>query len=334
MGSKSGKEVPRDVIVIGASAGGVEAILGLLQNIPKTIDASIFVVLHVSPTSPSVLPQLISARTALPAIHPENETKFERGKVYVAPPDHHMTLANNHIVVERGPRENRHRPAVDPLFRSAALAYGPRVIGVILSGTLDDGTAGLHTIKTCGGTAVVQHPEDAICPGMPENALRYVEVDHCVPLEKMSKLLVELVGKPASPSLADCEIAAVGKEIEGKLMTPKEMARDFGPPSGFICPECNGPLWEMNEGRHTHFRCLVGHKFSPESFLAEEGEALERALWVAVKTLEERITLLHRLADRTLELGQSITAESFREKAEECRQHANTLRRVVQKLKS
>jgi two-component system chemotaxis response regulator CheB len=323
-----------DIIVVGASAGGVEAIEILTKNLPKNVPAALFLVLHQAPTVRSLLPQLITNRTGFPAIHPNNGDNLEPGRLYVAPPDYHMILKDGKILLDHGPKENRHRPAVDPLFRSAAIEYGPRVIGVILTGALDDGTGGLMAVKLCGGIAVVQHPEDAFCAGMPENALRVVEVDHCLPLTKIPNLLLDLMKKPAKKKEeANCNGVEFENIVAGHPLTPKEMQQRFGHPSGFICPECSGPLWEVRARKHTQYRCLVGHQFSPESFLAEETEALERALWTAIKTLEERVTFLNNLAERSQELGETSTFETFRNKAFENKEHAEIIRRIATRLK-
>jgi two-component system chemotaxis response regulator CheB len=321
--------INRDIIVIGTSSGGVEAILTLMSALPRDLPAAILIVLHVPATGPSLMPQLIATRTGWPALHPRDGDEIKNGVVYMAPPDYHVTVSgDSRVHVTRGPKENRHRPAVDPLFRSAAVAFGPRVIGVILTGALDDGTAGLQAVKSCGGTTVVQHPEDALVRGMPENALHYVEVDHCVPLAKLGALLSELVTHSRGPDVStDCEMIKLESPPKDASVTPSAMKKQLGPPSGFICPECNGPLWEVREGRHSQFRCLVGHQFSPESLLAEEGEALERALWVAIKTLQERATLLNNLAGRSAASGPD-----FRAKATECEEHGAVIRGIIKML--
>lgn len=260
---------------------------------------------------------------------------IKNGHIYVAPPDYHLVLKQNEVVLDHGPRENRHRPSVDPLFRSAAIHFGPRVIGVILSGALDDGTAGLQAIKTCGGVAIVQHPEDAQSPSMPENALRFVDVDHCVPAAKMAALLQELVagGIPAGKPGVDCGHAVKEETARKRGPNLEEMQAQFGPPNGLICPECSGPLWEVRQGKHVHFRCLVGHHFSPQSFLEEETEALERALWLAVKTLEERSVVLQRLAERAGQQEYTLSADQFTARARESEEHADTIRKMLQKLR-
>jgi two-component system chemotaxis response regulator CheB len=329
MGSPTGGH---DIVVIGCSAGGVEALPAILGKFPRNTPAAFFVVMHVAAAAESYLPRIIGRSAKLPCAHAVDGESIQLGKIYVAPPDRHLMLAPNKIVLGRGPKENRHRPAVDPLFRSAAQHFGSRVIGVILTGSLDDGTAGLQAVKRCGGLAVAQHPEDALAPGMPMSAVQFVSVDHVVTLAKMGALLKRLINRPAGdPPTVGCHEDA-STYNQGATMTDKEMEAKFGPPSALICPECNGPIWEVSEGNHSQFRCLVGHVFSPESFVAEEAVAVERALWVAVKTLQERSDLLRKLAEKAAGMGQSISATSFNNKAQESHEHANVIRDILKRF--
>jgi two-component system chemotaxis response regulator CheB len=331
---KEGRAMPKhDIIVVGASAGGVEAIPAMLKALPRTIPAAIFAVVHVSAKSPSVFPRILSRETRLPAQHPRDGQPIENGNIYVAPPDRHLLLEHNRIRVVRGPRENRHRPAVDPLFRSAARTFGPRVVGAILTGALDDGTEGLEAVKKCGGKTIVQSPEEAAVPDMPLNALRYVEVDHVLPLAKIGPLLLKLARTAVKANGSDA-CAEVSKEVGliEATMTAQDMIKKLGPPSAFICPECSGPLWESPEAEVPHYRCLVGHAYSAENLLASESESIERAMWMAVRTLEERASLLIRLAERAEQLEQRISTTSFREQAEEHLQYATSLRAILKRV--
>jgi two-component system chemotaxis response regulator CheB len=329
---KGSPERGHDIVVIGCSAGGVEALPQLLSKFPRNTPAAFFVVMHVSAMTESYLPRIIGRHTKMPCAHAMDGDAIETGKIYVAPPDCHLMLQPDKVVLSHGPKENRHRPAVDPLFRSAAQHFGSRVIGVILTGSLDDGTAGLQAVKRCGGLAVVQHPDEAVAPGMPMNAVQYVSVDHVVPLDKMGALLKKLIGQSAGdPPEPGCHEEA-STVNQGVTMTQDQMESKFGPPAGLICPECQGPIWEVAEGKHSQFRCLVGHIFSPESFVAEEGVAVERALWVAVKTLQERADLLRKLADKASAMGQSISASSFHDKARESHSHAEIIRDILKRF--
>ncbi len=326
--------IRRDIVVIGASTGGVEAIPKLLATLPADLEATVFVVMHLSAASRSFLPMIINKVSPLTADHPRDGEKFKRGMVYVAPPDQHLILRDNTVRLVRGPKENRHRPAIDPLFRSAAKSYGQRVIGVILTGALDDGSQGLRIIKQCGGKALVQSPEEAHADSMPLNALRAVEVDFCVPVAEMGPLIAGLTKQKLRKRAIAKDCAAVNwePEMEDEL-TLKSMTDKMGAPSGFICPECQGPLWETKYGPQPHFRCLVGHAFSPESLLADGGDNLERSLWVAVENLEERSRLLQKLAERCLANKQEALGKSFAERAKQNQEHAAVIREMLKKAR-
>jgi two-component system chemotaxis response regulator CheB len=313
-----------DVIVIGASAGGVEALPRLIGSLPKDLPAAVFVVIHLAGGGPGMMPVIIGRATELPVRSATDRKKFFPGEVYVAPPDHHLTLEGPVMRVLHGPRENRHRPAIDPLFRSAALAYGARVIGVVLTGFLDDGTAGLNSIKAHGGVTVVQDPEEAMAPGMPRSALEHVVVDHCVHLAEMAPLLVQLA-----------ETAARSRKHNGKVemkkptVPPSVMNKRFGSPTAIVCPECNGPLWETGPKNILQFRCHVGHAFSADSLVEDQADALERALWSAVRTFDERAMLLRRLAQRRVR--PSSIGKDLNEQALQHEKNARVIRRLLEK---
>ena len=322
-----------DIIVMGASAGGVEALPQILSGLPEKFPASVFVVLHVPAQARSNLPKIIQRQARLPTRHAEDGERIRRGRIYVAPPDLHLRLESDCVRLVRGPKENRHRPAVDPLFRSAAKSYGPRVVGLVLTGALDDGTQGLDVIKKCGGVAIVQNPDEAAMPGMPLSALRYVEVDQILTLKQMPAALVRLARTSPSgkPSPACAEAHREPGMMEADLNIEKMHAK-VGPPSGFICPDCNGPLWETPYGDLPHFRCFAGHAFSPESLMAGEADSVERALWIAFKTLEERATLLDKLAARAGELDQNIIGAGFRQSARDHRHQARIVRGLLDRV--
>lgn len=319
-----------DIVVIGASSGGVEALTRLAGGLPSDFPAAVFVVIHFPEDVPSVLPRILGRTGLLKAVHPEDGDAIETGRIYVAPPDFHLLVERGLVRVRRGPRENRHRPAVDPLFRTAALAYGPRVVGVVLTGARNDGTAGLQAVKQRGGVAVVQDPDDALFPGMPESALEYVDVDHCLPLEKIPRLLVQLAGEPAEeegayPVPEDIELES---KMAGLDPTVLDSDQRPGKHSHFTCPECAGPLYEMQQGDLLRFRCRVGHAYTAESMLDEKSEELEQALYVALNTLEENALMADRLAARSRE-HHGHAAARFEKRAEDARQHAKIIRRVL-----
>ncbi|MGN6675837.1 MAG: chemotaxis protein CheB, partial [Thermomicrobiales bacterium] len=287
-----------DIIAIGASSGGVEALVEVSAALPAALPAAVFVVLHMSPDSTSALPQILDRHCALPVVAAVDGQPIQRGRVYVAVPDRHLIIDRGVVRVVRGPRENRHRPAVDVLFRSAARAYGPRAVGVVLTGALDDGTAGLLALKQRGGIAVVQDPTEALFSGMPESALKYVAVDYCVSLAAIAPLLGQLAATPAAK--------------EGEYPVSPEMEYEYGVASqdpaalengarpgkltALTCPECRGPLWEIREGELVRFRCRTGHAFSADSMLEGQDVALEEALWYAYNTLLESALTADRLA--------------------------------------
>jgi two-component system chemotaxis response regulator CheB len=267
--------------------------------LPGDLPAAVFVVLHTSPESPNLLPEILRRTGNLPASSPADGDPIEQGRIYVAPPDHHLLVEPNRIRVVRGPKENRHRPAVDPLFRSAAWAFGPRVVGVILSGALDDGTAGMWAVKTCGGITVVQDPEDALYPSMPISAMAYVRIDHCLPLSGLGPLLVRLANEPARAPGPKTPPETIALETDfAKLEGEIRVMKALGTPSAFTCPTCQGSLWESQDGELLRYRCHVGHAFSPESLLAEQSETVENALYSSLRALEEKAAMYRRLADR------------------------------------
>lgn len=319
-----------DIIVIGASAGGVEAATQLVRSLPAEIPAAIFVVIHIAAHSNSVLPQIFQRRGHLPATHPKDGEKIQHGQVYVAPPDLHLIIKPGYINLAHGPKENRHRPAVDPLFRSAARAYQSRVIGVILSGALDDGTAGLLEIKKVGGIAIVQDPEEALYDGMPGSAIENVNVDYVLPIAEIGKKLVTLAHEPVETinNSVDSQLAMETDMAELDSEAVQSLERP-GKESPYSCPECGGVLWEINNGNFLRFRCRTGHAFSPDSLFAEQSESLEQALWVALRALKEQSALSKKLADRAKAQNHPIVAERFAKRAEETDARADVIRQVL-----
>lgn len=320
-----------DLIVIGTSAGGVEALTQLVKDLPADLPAAILVVLHVPAHGTSVLPLILSRNGPLKATHARDGEPLLAGHIYIAPPDHHLLVRPEHIHLARGPRENGHRPAIDPLFRTAARTYGNRVIGVVLSGVLDDGTAGLLAIKRRGGIAVAQDPDDAMYPGMPRSAMENVDCDHIVPLKDLAPLLVRLAHEPVvesanQPIPEDMEREADMAELEPDVLHGDDK---YGVPSVWACPDCGGTLWELHEGDIIRFRCRVGHAFSAETLLAEQSDQLEDAFWVALRALEESAALSRRLSERARSRGNDRTAERFEDQAQAAIERADIVRKVL-----
>ncbi|XYH92454.1 chemotaxis protein CheB [Sorangium sp. So ce1128] len=304
--------------MIGASAGGVEVLIALMGGLPSDLPASLFVVLHMPPTARSVLPQILERATRMPVGTAADGEPIERGRIYIAPVDNHMMLDEGFVRVVRTAKENGHRPAVDPLFRSAAEAYGARVIGVVLSGMRDCGTAGLLEIKRRGGIAVVQDPKDALFPEMPQSALDNVPVDHCVPLARLPPLLADLVQQGAgdAPAEAESPHGLVGEKMEA-------------PEIEFTCPDCGGNLIRNGDGAMLSFRCKVGHRYTPDGLENEQAEALEAALWVALRTIEDTATLARRMAMRAAERNQLHVMAHFEQKVRAAEERGALVRRAL-----
>lgn len=303
-----------DIVTIGASAGGFEVLMDLASKLPEDFDASVFVVLHLPPGHTSALPALLSKRGPLPARHPLHDEPIQRGTIYVAPPDMHLQLSYGAVEVVRGPKTNNQRPAVDVLFRTAAAAYTSRVIGVVLSGFLDCGTAGMMSIKSRGGISVVQDPATASAPEMPRSVIENVPVDHVVPPTELSDVLTRLVATPAGPAL---EPTTIIDQLEGTKL---------GKPAEIVCPICEGALTEVQPGLFRHFRCHVGHAFSLEALVQEQTDEMERTLWAAVRVLEESATLSKRIAGQ--EDGE--LKQHFLDKASSQLQQAHYIRGIIE----
>ncbi|MBV8709032.1 MAG: chemotaxis protein CheB [Acidobacteriaceae bacterium] len=302
-----------DMIVVGASAGGVEALQQLVRQFSPDLPAAVFVVLHLPPRTRSMLPEILTRAGQLPAIHPQNGTPIEPGRIYVAPSDHHLMVERGHIHLSLGPKEQHHRPCINVMFRSAALTYGDRVTAVVLTGELDDGTAGLWEVKRRGGIAVVQNPEGAAFPSMPLSALREVEADYVVDIAGMGALLTRLARKKGEEKRT---------EVEGAKMEPQL--------TDLTCPDCKGTIWEVARGNGKEYRCRVGHTFSPKSMLSEHFAVQERAIYSAIVSLEEGASLAERIAWQF----EAPVSERLREEARQRQMQAETLRQVLKERMS
>ena len=284
--------------MIGGSAGALEPLQRLLGDIPDDLPATVFVVVHTAANTRSALGHILNRAGPLPADLARDGLAFELGRVYVAPPDLHLLLDDGRMLLRRGPRENLSRPAIDPLFRSAAAAYGARVIGVVLSGMLYDGASGLRAIKRCGGIAAIQDPADALYSEMPRHALQRTDVDYCPSAAELAKLLVALVAEPAGPSREvpedirlEVRMAAQGgsaRQADEQLERPLALS--------LSCPDCGGALREISDGELLRYRCHVGHTYAADLLLGAKTEVIERALWSALRAHDERAALLRRLA--------------------------------------
>ncbi|MGE3269901.1 MAG: chemotaxis protein CheB [Chloroflexota bacterium] len=330
---------PRDVIVVGASAGGVEALAHLVRGLSADLAAAVFVVLHLPVDARSFLPDILNRAGPLPCSHATDGEVMERGRIYVAPPNHHLILEGTRMHLSFGPRINNVRPSIDVLFRSAARGFDGRTIGVVLSGTLDDGTLGLDAIRLRGGTVVIQDPAEAQFSGMPRNALERVTADYVLPVNEIASLLMKLTARPGHP--AHPAIHPQGNDAVNPDQIPIAPSAEVDPAphekrgnaaSGFTCPNCHGSVWEIDDGGLPRIECRVGHAFSVDAFLGEQGAAMEDAIWSAINALEERGMTLRRFAQRFAHIARRRVA--YTEEAEIVEHQAGLLRdglaRVVQ----
>jgi len=325
--------IHRELVVVGTSAGGIEALQRLLRSLPSNFDATLLIVLHTSSHGGSLLPEIFQRASWMPVTHPADGEVIRKKHVYVAPPDFHMIVEGNLLRVIQGPRENLHRPAIDPLFRSAAASWGRKVIGVILTGLLDDGTSGLMVVRAQGGAAIVQDPATAMFSSMPESALEQVPDAQVLPLSGIPGALQALLGEP----LAEDEPAANGggalqaqleKETKYAEFSMREIENEHrsGRPSPFACPDCGGVLWELGDKSFLRFRCRVGHAFTARHLGAEQRQAIETALWSALRALEESASLNRILASRAAGQGHLAASRRFEERIVNIDENARVLR--------
>jgi two-component system chemotaxis response regulator CheB len=296
------------LIVVGASAGGLNALINLVEQLPENFQAPVLIVQHISAdASGDVLLNALNRQGKLRCVHAVHGESIQAGKVYLAPSDHHLLVGKDgHLNVTKGAPENRSRPGIDPLFRSAAVAFGNRATGIILTGYLDDGTAGLIAIKRCGGTCIVQDPKEADYPDMPKNALNQVKADYCVPIAEMGGILAKLVaGKPGRQK-------AIPKDIQREAIIAERVLSDLasvnalGEQVPFNCPGCGGVLWKIAKGSQLRYRCHTGHAYTAAALLAEQTKKIEETMWTALRMFEERKNLLTTLAkDQSSAQGRS-----------------------------
>ncbi|MBV9012143.1 MAG: chemotaxis protein CheB [Pseudonocardiales bacterium] len=321
------------VIAIGASAGGVEALRAVVAGLPPELPAAVLVVLHIPRHAPSALPGILDRSGPLPAVAARHGMPARPGTIYVAPAGYHLLIRNGHLELSVGPTENGHRPAIDPLFRSAAVAFGPGAIGVVLSGSRDDGAAGLTVIVERGGQAVVQDPDEALHRSMPANALEHSASAHVLPAAKIGALLGELVGEGAPPlplPHPDPQLAAEDETAALRAMTSE--AVPSARPSGLSCPSCQGVLFELDGEPAPRYRCRVGHAWSPGSLSDEQAVVVDQALWTALRTLEENAALSLRLAEVAEQHERRRAAAIYRQRYEASKAEATRLRKLINQI--
>ena len=319
----------RDLIVIGGSAGATPPLRAILASFPEDLPAAVMIVLHIPTRGIGILSTVASTAGKLPVQQAVQGMPIENGRIYIAAPDHHLLVHDGHILLGKGPRENMVRPAIDALFRSAAIHYGPRVIGVVLSGLLSDGSSGLNAIKRCGGLAVVQDPSDAVADEMPARALEATTVDLIVPGARLGDVLTDLTREVAGavlPVPRDLELEvsiAAGSAIDSPHLSA------IAEPAALTCPACGGVLSKIKHGHPLRFRCQVGHAYTADALAKEQEDKVDEALRVALRIIEERAELVHRMAEDGRLSGRRAVGEMYEARAQEYRAYADTIRRAV-----
>jgi two-component system chemotaxis response regulator CheB len=322
--------VLRSVIVVGASAGGLKAVTQLVSTIPANLDTAIFVVLHVARSSfGPTLVRHIQNVTSYECVLAADGLAIEKGHLYVALPDHHLIIKPDVMLVTKGAHENRWRPSIDVLFRSAAANFNSRAIGIILTGMLDDGTSGMGAIKSSGGVCIVQEPNEAEFEDMPQNVLNNVDVDYRLPIADMGYALQDLFSKPQVPEAVVPHEIQVEAGITERMSSSMDELKKLGERSNFSCPDCGGGLWEIKNDVIPRYRCYTGHVYTEKILLEKHAEGLEESLWVSIRMLEERKNLLLMMAHRSSKAGDTNLENENHKRADTIGVHIERLKKLM-----
>jgi two-component system chemotaxis response regulator CheB len=320
----------KHVVVVGASAGGFQAVSKLLSTLPEHMPAAIFVVIHLAKASQAgIIQSYFEKESKYTCRIPEHEEEIKAGMIYFAPPDYHMLLKADKILLTKGPHENRWRPSINVLFRSAAAVYDSRTVGIIMSGMMDDGTSGMSAVKRSGGICIVQEPSEAEYPDMVQNVLNNVDVDYQVPVSDMGYILDDIFSKPVLNSQPIPEEVKLEAEITERMATSISSLEQIAVRSNYSCPDCGGGLWEIKNEKEPRFRCYTGHAYSAHSLLEKQGEELEESVWVSIRMLEERRNLLLQLAHRDTKANSGSFRETQINRADELNLHINRLKDLL-----
>ena len=322
---------PRYIIVIGASAGGLQAVTELMAQVSEEMNAAIFVVLHAPHYAYSdIMTRRLQKSSVFTCKMAEDGEPIRAKHLYLAVPDRHLILRKGKILLGKGPVENRWRPSIDVLFRSAAVAYDGRVIGVILTGLLEDGAAGMQIIKQCGGTCIVQDPKEAEYPDMPQAVLRYVDVDYCAGLQQIAIILQEKAKNGIDKEHPIPEPIKREAEIAERIAIGIDLMESLdGERSAYSCPDCGGALWQIKDGDVIRYRCYTGHMYTSDELLEQKRKELENTFWVAMRIMEERRNLLNRMAEEEESKGWIKSSGNKQKRAEELEMHINRLKQML-----
>ncbi|MET3112819.1 two-component system chemotaxis response regulator CheB [Pedobacter sp. CG_S7] len=322
-----GEKKHKKVVVIGTSAGGLNALIKLISQLQDNFEAPILVVQHISADATgNVLLDSMNKKSNLKCSHAVNGTKLESGHLYLAPSDHHLMIdENEHILITKGAQENRSRPAIDPLFRSAAVVFRNDVIGILLTGYLDDGTAGMVAIKRCGGVCIVQDPQDAEYPDMPKNALNQAKIDYCLPIAEMGGLLYQLISMKSGPLKAVPNDIMIEAKIAKRVLSDLPSVNALGEQVPFNCPGCGGVLWKVDKGSSMRYRCHTGHAYTSATLVAEQTMKIEETMWTALRMFEERKNLLTTIAKEQ----SGSAAKSALERASLSQVHIDRIKAIL-----
>lgn len=318
----------RDIVMIGGSAGSGEPLRKIVAGLPKDFSGSIFVTTHIPSTHETYLPNLLGSASHLPVSAAVDGQPIAPGHIYVAAADRHLLLVDSVMRLGLGPRENMSRPSIDPMFRSGALAYGPRSVGVVLSGLMNDGASGLYAIKQACGTAVVQTPLDAAHPDMPRAALEAAEIDHIAPASEIARVLTEVAARDAGPGVPAPDSLIFEVEVAAGARLGSDQLRRFADPAALTCPDCGGVLSEVRSQTPLRYRCQIGHAYTAQE-LASKNDTVDEAIRVALRVMEERVELVDRMARDARNTGRTAIAELYERRATEYGGYAATLRQAA-----
>lgn len=323
----------RNLIVIGASAGAIKAIARIICDLPKTIDAAIMIVIHVSSKSNAdAIVEILQRQTTLKCLVAKDNMNMESGKIYLAPPEHHLLVDDGAMRLNQSPEENKYRPSIDVLFRSAAVHLGNRVIGIVLTGMMEDGSSGMYAVKSCGGLCIIQDPLEADYPDMPRNVLKTIEVDYVAQLGEIPVIIRDIMEKPLPPIIPIPNELKIEVELTEKIMSDISHLKEISHRSDFVCPDCGGGLWEIKNDPTHRYRCHTGHVYTEKLLHELQDLQIKESIWISIRMLEEKRNMLQLLIRRNEKTTGKTTVSSFQKRAEDIGEHIGRLKVLLMKL--